>query len=332
MTRAARRTMTALPYLVGAGCLVWLVGHVRAEEILGRMRGLDWSLVVLAIVVDVASYALQGWRWKLLLRPVGPLSWIAATQAIYVGLFASELLPMRPGEVVRAYVASRSLRARIASVVPSIIVERLFDGVWLAIGLGVTAMVVPLPRDLVKTGNAFGGAVLAATGGFLYIVLRARGREAELESKAAAAHTPVARAARRFLADLERDLRGIGLSRATWAAFAISCGLLAGQVLAFWLIMRAYGLALSVWIGAAVLLIVHLGTAVPSTPANVGTYQLFTVLGLRLFGVDASLAAGFSIVVFVVLTVPLWALGYIALVRAHLSLASLKAQRSAHAA
>jgi hypothetical protein len=53
---------------------------------------------------------------------------------------------------------------------------------------------------------------------------------------------------------------------------------------------------------------VWLGTLVPSAPANVGSYQFFTVLGLTLFGVEKATAAGFSLVVFTVLTAPLWAI------------------------
>ena len=59
--------------------------------------------------------------------------------------------------------------------------------------------------------------------------------------------------------------------------------------------------------GLAVFIIVHLGTLVPGAPANVGSYQFFTVLGLTLFGVEKAAAAGFSFVVFTVLTAPLWA-------------------------
>jgi hypothetical protein len=49
--------------------------------------------------------------------------------------------------------------------------------------------------------------------------------------------------------------------------------------------MRAYGLDLPFAIGVVVFLIVQVGTAVPNAPANVGSYQLLTVLGLTLFGV-----------------------------------------------
>ena len=59
-------------------------------------------------------------------------------------------------------------------------------------------------------------------------------------------------------------------------------------------------------------------------PPNVGTYQFFTVVGLRLFGVDKTLATGFSIVVFVLLTLPLWVIGYFALSRSGMTLSQIK--------
>ena len=99
----------------------------------------------------------------------------------------------------------------------------------------------------------------------------------------------------------------IGLSRPFFGSFFSSSLILIFQILAFWLVMRAYGLQVSVWQGAAVHLIVHFGTAIPNAPSNAGTYQFFTVLGLSLFGVDKTTAAGFSVAVFIILTVPLWA-------------------------
>jgi hypothetical protein len=69
--------------------------------------------------------------------------------------------------------------------------------------------------------------------------------------------------------------------------------------------MRGYRLDLPVSAGIIVFLIVRLGTALPNAPANVGSFQFFTVFGLSLFGVNQTHAAGFSLVVFLILTAPL---------------------------
>jgi len=71
-----------------------------------------------------------------------------------------------------------------------------------------------------------------------------------------------------------------------------------------------------------------LGTAVPNAPANVGSYQFFTALGLTLFGVDKATAAGFSIVVFLALTIPLWIIGFIALTASGMNLKRVRLEIS----
>ena len=311
-----RRFRTIAGYLVAAVCLAWIFHDTQLGPMLRAIGALRWSLVGLAIAADIGSYAVQGIRWRLLLRPVGDLPWFDATQAIYAGLFASEILPMRPGEVLRAYVVSRRLHTNVPAVLPSVMVERLFDGVWLAVGVGATATFLPLPAVLLTAGDVLGGLILLATALFVYEILR--GRRASGVTDEAGVPGRIAR--------FRQGFQEIGARRETYLAFGLSLVLFAGQVLAFWLVMLAYGLDVNVWTGAAALIIVHLGTAVPNAPANVGTYQFFCVIGLTLFGIDKTLAAGFSLVVFAILTIPLWLLGFLALGRTGASLDSVWAR------
>ena len=312
--RRRARLRTLAGYMIGAACLVWVFHDLSVAPALRAIRDVRWSWVALAVAVDILSYITQALRWKFLLMPVGNLRWLDATQAIYAGLFASEVLPMRPGELLRAFIVSRRLHTEMALVLPSIMVERLFDGIWLALGVAVAAMRMPLPRNLLRAGDLLGGLILVATALFLYEVFRRPG-------PAARAHQPPGRLAR-----FRQGFQQIGRRPEAFLAFGLSLLLLTGQILAFWLVMRAYGLDLSFWIGAATLMIVHLGTAVPNAPANVGTYQFFCVLALTLFGIDKSVATGFSVVVFVILTLPLWVIGFLALGRSGATLASVRSQ------
>src|SRR5208282_6538811 len=90
------------------------------------------------------------------------------------------------------------------------------------------------------------------------------------------------------------------------------------QVLALWCLMKAYGLPLTFLSVVVVLLVINLGVSLPNAPANVGSYQFFCVLGLSVFQVEKSTATGFSFFAFVMLTLPFFILGFIALIRSGL--------------
>ncbi len=281
----------------------------------------------MAIVADILSYISQGIRWQILLRPVGRLSWLRTSQAVYAGLFANEVLPMRFGELVRAWLISRWTGAGFVRVIPSMAVERLFDGIWLILAIGAVSIFIPLPKSLLAAADIlgiflFGAAILTFT-----LIIRGHKQDGFPARSHAFRRKPLS-GILSFLARLAGGVHEIGVSPLFYLSFAISFLVLAMQAISFWLVMLAYHIQLSLWIGAAVFLIVHFGTAIPNAPSNVGSYQFFTVLGLSLFGVDKTTAAGFSVVVFIILTAPLWIIGYAAVIRTGLTLSDIRAEIS----
>ncbi len=317
------RARRLIGYLLAISGLAWVLHDVHLGTMFASMRRIRWIWVAPAILFDVLSYLCQGVRWRYLLRPVGSVSTLQTTQAIYAGLLTNEVTPLRVGELVRAYLVSRWARVRFLSVVPSIAAERLFDGVWLAIAIGITAMLVPLPRDLVVGGNVLAIVVIAATASFLYLVNRRR-REGPPNAGEARPEVNQPRSLGKMISQVAEGIGRIGLSRDSIAALLVSPLILVFQGVALWLMMVAYGFSLSAWAGMAVFLILHLGTALPNAPSNIGTYQFFCVVGLTLFGIEKSVATGFSFVAFFLLTLPLWVLGLLAIARSSMTLPAIR--------
>jgi len=309
-------------YTLAAVCLVWVFHDLDWKKFVQNIAAINWWWIPAAVIGDTVSYLCQGLRWHLLLNPQGGLSVMRTTKAIYSGMFLNEVLPLRVGELARGYLVSRWMGKPFAAIIPSMALERLMEGIWVAISIGAVALFVPLPKDLVKAGNILGLVVLLATGLFLFFVLRKKGPEKAAEKKAP--RGKVITALSSFVHRLGNELRAIGLSRELYGAFMATFLMYACQVVAFWLVMESYGIHLSILSGAAIFLIIHLGTALPNAPANVGTYQFFCVIGLVFFGVDKTTAGGFSVVVFIILTIPLWALGAVAFGQSGLSLSSFR--------
>jgi uncharacterized protein (TIRG00374 family) len=320
---------SALGYFFAAACLVWVFHDVDVRQVWPHIRNVDPWCVAIAILGNMLAYVCQGLRWSVLLRPVGRVTTAQSTQAIYAGLFASGVLPLKAGELVRAYIVARWLQVKMAAIIPSMLVERFFDGVWLALGLILTMIFVPLPRNLLEAGDILGILLVIATGMLFYVI--ARPNKTITTTTTLSENRPFESEGRKHFHwiggtfdGVVSGLRAIGLSRYSGLAFAASSGLMLLQALSFWLVMYAYGLRLSFFVGAAIFLILHLGTALPNAPANVGSYQFFTVVGLTLFGVDKTYAAGFSVVVFVLLTLPLSLLGFVSLSRSGTTLFTVR--------
>lgn len=316
-----------LGWAITLACLLWVFYNVHPERLVGHFKAVRWWWVVPAVAADITAYVFQALRWRLLLRPLGRLKLVQAARAVYTGLFASEVVPLRFGELVRAFLVARQLSLPLPVVLPSLAVERLLDGIWLALAIGLTAVFVPLPENLVEAGDVLGGMVLILTA-LLVFYFWWRKSAGPGSQAASGGREPESGLFKRLVQELDRGLQSIGRGRLLYLAFAGSFFVLFFQIVAFWLVMKSFGLRLSFWAGAVVLLIIMLGTAIPNAPANVGTYQFFCVVGLALFGTDKTAATGFSVFVFLILTLPLWLLGGIALLQSGHSLREIRKEVS----
>jgi glycosyltransferase 2 family protein len=315
-------------YAIAIVCLLWIFHDIRIRELTDSMTSIHWWWVAGAVFLDILSYVCQGMRWSLLLHPLGRVSIFRATEAIYAGLFVNEMMPMRLGEVLRIYLVSIWIPVRFAAVIPSILVERFFDAIWLTLAFGITVFAVPLPKYLVDAEVILGLTALATAILFIFLMFRKRKHAAASPARPWSRWRPV-RWLSGLLDRMTGGIRDIGRSRFFYSSLGISFLLLLGQILSYWFVMQAYGLKLSFWHGAAIFLIVHIGTIIPSAPSNVGTYQFFTVVGLTLFGIDKTLATSFSIVVFFILTIPLWIVGMLVFGRLGLSLKKVQTEIAA---
>ena len=316
--------------IVGYGlafiCLVWVLHDFHIMQALRQVANVNWKWVVLGIACDVLSYAVQALRWKFLLAPFGKVRLSRAIRAVYSGLFANLVFPLRPGEVLRSYLLSNSEGITIGRVLGSVGVERFVDLVIATAALAMVSLFVELPRRFQRVADTLAIVTLVLLTIVAILILY-------LEIKLGSSAPPKGGRRRlpgKFMAVLT-DLHAIGTSPSFYAAVFTSLLLPLFQVLGLWAIMRSYGLydpqtqhTLTLLSAVVVLLIINLGVSLPNAPANVGSYQFFCVLGLSIFDVEKTSATGFSIFAFLALTLPLAFLGFAALLRSGMSLRSMR--------
>ncbi|HKV06230.1 MAG TPA: lysylphosphatidylglycerol synthase transmembrane domain-containing protein [Candidatus Acidoferrales bacterium] len=315
------RVLRILGYGLAIICLVWVLHDFHVMQALKEFSNVNWRWVVLGMACDVFSYGIQAVRWKFLLTPFGKVRLSRAIRAVYAGLFANLVFPLRPGEVLRGYLLSNAEEIKLGSVLGSVGVERFVDLVVATACLAMVSLFVELPRRFQRVADTLGIITLVLLGIVVVMILY-------LEVKLGSSAPPPSGRRRlpgRFMAVLT-DLHAIGTSPSFYAAVLMSLLMPFCQVLGMWAVMRSYHLSLSLLAAVVVLLIVNLGVSLPNAPANVGSYQFFCVLGLSVFDVEKTSAAGFSFFAWVALTLPLVFLGFAALLRSGMSLRSMRAQ------
>jgi glycosyltransferase 2 family protein len=319
---ADHRLKIWLTYVLAAAALVWVFYDVEWAALSDQVQQLSWGWVLAIVALDVLSFYVQGVRWQMLLQPVGQLSYVKTTQAIYVGLFSSEILPLRAGEVVRGLLVARWLKRKFRDVLPSMAMERLFDGIWFSSAMILTAMLIDVPPQIRVGTNVLLVLSLMGIGVFVWVVRKTHFAESAPERRPA----HLAEKIKFALFEVRVGLKQIGLGRRFWSAFGVSGLLHVVQGMAFLAVLQACSIELSILSMIAVFLVVHLGIAIPNAPANVGTFQLFSVLGLTFFGIEKSAAAAFSVVAFAILTVPVLLIGVAATLYAGLSLTGFRTE------
>lgn len=300
-------------------CLVWVLHDFHISRTLHDLANISYQWVLLGIACDVLSYGIQAVRWKFLLAPFGKVRLSRSIRAVFSGLFANLVFPLRPGEVLRSYLLANSEEISIGRVLGAVGVERFIDLVVATAALAMVSLYIDLPRPDQRVADllAYATLFLLFLVGLLILWIEVRlSKNAPVGGKKA--HLPG-----KFMAVLT-DLHAIGTSPSFYAAVLTSLAIPFCQVLGLWAVMRAYGLTLSLLAAVVVLLIINLGVSLPNAPANVGSYQFFCVLGLSIFNVDKDGAKVFSFFAFLALTVPLAFLGFAALLRSGMSFGTMR--------
>jgi uncharacterized protein (TIRG00374 family) len=308
-----------LGYALALVCLIWVLRDFHIVRALQDIAKVNWKWVLVGMSFDVISYGIQGLRWKFLLTPFGKVRLTSAIRAVYAGIFANLVFPLRPGEFLRSYVLSNSEGVTLGRVLGSVGVERLVDLVIATAALAVVSLLVELPRRFKRIADALGIATLVVLAIIVLLILY-------LELKLGNNPEPE-EAQRRLSGRVMRALcvlHAMGTAPSFYSAVLTSLLIPLCQVLGLWAMMRSYGLNLPLLAAVVVLLVINLGVSLPNAPANVGSYQFFCVLGLSIFQVEKTTATGFSIFAFLALTFPLVFLGFAALFRSGLSLGSLR--------
>jgi uncharacterized protein (TIRG00374 family) len=308
---------------------IWFGGALSALALYLTLRTVDfgqvqsamsraaWFWFIPGAATFLAGLFFRARRWSLLMddTPLG-ITW----HAMLIGYMLNMSLPLRLGEVGRAWVIGQRTGVSFTRALSSIVVDRLLDLAAVLLMFAGFALVLPMPPELASAAWAGSVALVIVVIAFAVAIWQSQRVEALM------------RTVMKRIPGLHAD-RWVGRFHELCGSFrVIGNGRRLAAVLGNTALMWAFATLLAFLAQAAfmpprldqaglVLVASNLGGAAPSAPGGLGLLQGAAKLALvGPFGVDENLAVAFIFVWSLSQQLSLIVLGVISLGRVGLSL------------
>lgn len=324
----------------GEGFLKAFFGYTRIDlselgQVLAEAR-YGWLLAAVGLLI--LSLFSRAQRWRILLRPVDPqIHYWPVYSAMNIGYMINNILPLRMGEVLRAYFLGKSEHMSKSSILATIVVERIIDILVSLSLLGITIFFFPFP-DWIRNGLFYvGGGVLLLIVFLIGLLVNTQRTINILRTILKPLPQKATDSILKIVSSFASGLEVMRTSRHYFAIFVHSVFLIACYILsvyctllAFDLVSPQYPAILSnPFLASVVLLIIMtIGIGLPSAPGAVGTFHGIVAFGVSLFAVPAESAMGLAIAIHLANYIPLTTLGLICFWGQHFKFSEVKEQFS----
>ena len=309
----------AIGILISVAGLYWAFQDIQFTAFWNSLRTADYRLIVLASLFSMVGFIIRAIRWKYLLILQKNINLHSVFSSMCIGFFANNVLPMRAGEFLKAYVIGKNENISASAVLATVLVERIIDVLSLLFIALAVLLFFPLSNNPGIDSMKFFGLILILVEIFIitFCVLLVTKKEFTL------------RMTDKILVMLPEKVQIVGkniinsfiegleiivkmkhyfiLTMTTIGIWVVGCI----QVL---LILLAFdsGLDIQTAVVASIVVLVLISFAltIPAAPGAVGTFHGFAMLGLAIFSIDPGISSGFTVSLHLAAYIPITLTGF----------------------
>ena len=111
---------------VAALAIFFTLKNVPADELLASLRKGDYIYLFPVALIVLISYTVRVYRWHVLVAHMKPVPVGQLFPPMMIG-FLGNMLPMRAGEIFRAYLLKKKTNISFTESLATIMIERMFD-------------------------------------------------------------------------------------------------------------------------------------------------------------------------------------------------------------
>lgn len=306
----AKQAKFLLGLLISAAFLFFALRGLKLDEFWQQVQQANYWWLIPSVTVYFVGVWVRTWRWHYMLRPLKVISLKKLFPVVCIGYAGNNIYPARAGEILRAYMLKKQEGVSVSANLATVVVERIFDGLVM---LAFVIFTLPFANfgstynNYVLLFSALFGGALAI---FLFMATRPDWTNRIVEQLLplfvpARFHEKVHDVVSHFLSGLASLRSG----RDVLMIFITSIFIWLLETLKYWFIMQAFPFNVSFAVLMLMNGIVNLATTLPAAPGYIGTFDGPGIAVLRAFGVEQSVATGYTLVLHVALWLPITLLG-----------------------
>lgn len=148
--------------IIGVIFIALILKDIDIHKSIEAVKHFDFFYVALMFPVYFCAFLFRALRWKLILSEKNGIKLSSFLNSIFRGWFINNFVPARGGEIYRAHYFGKKEGISRVTILASIVLERVFDGL-------ILFLILLLLASFVFSSKKFFGVAVAA--GFLFIGL-----------------------------------------------------------------------------------------------------------------------------------------------------------------
>ncbi len=320
-------------FLIGVAVsvvIIVLIGfQINFRDVLSTLKKANYTLIIVSMIVFLVSFIFRAVRWHYILYEVRNVSFMPLFSSIMIGFMANCIFPVRLGEFVRAYIISKYARISKTTSVASVLLTRMFDGfAIIAIWLGLVIVLGYKKSESIWMAGFIGVIIYAITGVLFILFYRNHKATSRLFERFFALFS--LRVAVKVRRGIDKFVKGMGVlksPRRILMSFILSLCVWGTIVLSTWMVIESFHFSeiMPYYTPFIVTALVAIGISIPSSPSNLGTFEVSSVLAVKISNssVTSGEALTFSILLHLSQLIPVIILGFVFMWISHLRLSQL---------
>ena len=300
-----------LGILISIVSLYYAFRGIDLEKSIGIIKNVDIKYVILSAIISNAIIPIRAIRWDCFIPIRKKIKKSSLIASVYIGYMCNNIFPAKLGEVIRAYTLGQKEDINKASILASVVTERLFDVITGVIMLSLSVIFIPtLPKTILHIAVVVSSISAVGVLTLIFLVSKQVFAFSILEKILIILPKNFAK---KILQIAKNFVSGIGFKNdKLHISLSIVYTLLYwfGQAVACLLMLKAFNIESSFPLAIFVIASTGFGFAVPSAPSGVGPFEWVIIFALTQVGVDRTLAASFAIMYHMIGILPIMLLGF----------------------